>query len=385
MTGPASDSIDPQYIKKRKRTALLIERAFVSLVNLGRRRAGPAVASKVRRVLVIRHNHLGDAVASSPFIAAVGQKWPAAQVDVLAGPANKDAFAWVEGVSRIHVRPASLWQRYRLYWSLRGQYDVVFQTLIDEHYFKRALAARFIAASGAAVGRKRGSPLERLFDCPVYMPTGSYVGKLMAMLTPFGPESVQDWVRAQPRHRIMLPPQAHDDAARLLDAAGLASCSYIVLNISARLSFRELGVEQAAHLVSIYAGRGLPVVLLHGPDDRDRARQVAELAPQAIRLPATTLAAAMAVAQRARLYLGADTGTAHFAAAGGVPCVVLFAARARPEAWSPYGVPFASIQANAGEPVSRIDPAVVIEHADRLLAGERLCRIVHSSPGNYPL
>lgn len=385
MTGSTSDGVDPQYIKKRRRLALAVERAFIALVNLGRSPSDtPPEASAVRRILVIRHNHLGDAVASSPFIAAIRQKWPAAEVEVLAGPANKDAFAWVDGISAIHVRPRRLLERYQLYGSLRNRYDLVFQTLIDEHYFKRALAARCIAGRGIAVGRKRGSPLERLFDRAIYMPSGSYVGKLMALLTPFGRESVADWIRAQPRHCITLPSAAHDRAHRVLQDAGIAERSYVVLNISARMAFRELGVEQAVRLAEACTAEGLPVVLLHGPHDRQRAEQVAARAPQAVVPPAMELAPAMALAQHARLYLGADTGTAHFAAAGGVPCVVLFADRAKPEAWSPYGVPFASIQANLGQPVSEIDPAVVVEHLNRLLSGETLHRIVRTTPKHYP-
>jgi len=44
-----------------------------------------------------------------------------------------------------------------------------------------------------------------------------------------------------------------------------------------------------------------------------------------------------AVLARARLFLGHDSGPMHLAAAGGTPCVVVFAARSRPRVWFPWG------------------------------------------------
>ena len=44
-----------------------------------------------------------------------------------------------------------------------------------------------------------------------------------------------------------------------------------------------------------------------------------------------------AVVHHARLFLGADSGPMHLAAAGGVPCVIPFAALDLPGRWFPVG------------------------------------------------
>ncbi|MEO6829883.1 MAG: glycosyltransferase family 9 protein [Acidobacteriaceae bacterium] len=44
-----------------------------------------------------------------------------------------------------------------------------------------------------------------------------------------------------------------------------------------------------------------------------------------------------AVLGRARIFLGHDSGPMHLAAAAGIPCVAVFAARSRPRIWFPWG------------------------------------------------
>jgi len=379
--------IDRQYIKRRKRWVLLVERTFVFLMNAGRSwfghcRAAPD-SSMVRSVLIIRHNQLGDAVASSPFIEAARNVWPNASVHVLASRSNAEAFSWVDGVDKVIVRPHALGARWMLYWRLRGRYDIVFQTLIDEHYLSRTLATRCIAGQGVCVGRKRGSPLEQLFDYSVYMPQGGYVGKLMAMLEPFCELSFLELIQRHPVHRLTLPGAAVKAVLSKLRFEGIEPRSYIALNISARVEFRKLGVDQAARLANFYISQGVPVVLLFAPDDEARARAISQQAPGVLAPKCASLAEAMAVAQHARLYLGADTGTAHFAAAGLTPCVVLSSFRARADNWSPYGVPFVSVQANPDQEVADIDDAVVLEYAGRILAGEPSSRIVKATPQRF--
>lgn len=375
---------DQQYLKRRSKTSLVFERGFVSLLNIGRVQ-GKVCPRQVRSVLVIRHNQLGDAVAASPFIDAIRTLWPQARVEVIASTANAEAFSWVHGVDAVHVRPSGWLRQMRFYFRLRNQHQVVFQTLFDEHYVKRILAARVIAGSAVLVGRKRGSPIEDLLDRSVFLPSGGYVGKLMALLTPFSELSHLELLTRHPRHCLTLPAASVDAALVKLQAAGVTPRTYIALNISARVDFRALGTDQAARLANVYVQRGVPVVLLYAPTDQVRANAIKAMVPDIVQLEGLSLSQAMAVAQNARLYLGADTGTAHFAAAGCIPCVVLFAFQARADVWSPYGVPFVSIQSNPDQPVSSLDQDLIVEYADRVLAGEKLLRVVKPAPIGFSL
>lgn len=376
--------LDRLYIKKRKKLSLLIERGFVWAMNLGRKRVLPA-ADDVRSILVIRHNQLGDAVAASPFIEAIRGMWPHARVEVIASPANAEAFSWVHGVDQVHVHPKGIGRRLRFYWAHRNRHDIVFQTLLDEHYLKRTLSARIMAGTAVLAGRKRGSPLEELFDRSVFLPVGGYVLKLMSLLQAFDGPSPQELLVRHPCHRMTLPDGMVKAALAKLQAVGVRPHTYIALNISARIGPREVATEQAAKLAEVYVSRGIPVVLLNAPNDQGRASEIQKAVPGVVLPGCSSLGEAMAVAQHARLYLGADTGTAHFAAAGRTPCVVLFSFQARADVWSPYGVPFVSIQANPDQPVGDLDHDLVVEYTDRMLSGEMLMRIVKSTPKGFSL
>ena len=73
------------------------------------------------------------------------------------------------------------------------------------------------------------------------------------------------------------------------------------------------------------ASRGIDGVLRWGPGERGRAEGIASLAHgAAVVAPPTPPAATARLAARAALFVGADTGPTHLAAAAGTPTVALF-------------------------------------------------------------
>jgi ADP-heptose:LPS heptosyltransferase len=84
------------------------------------------------------------------------------------------------------------------------------------------------------------------------------------------------------------------------------------------------------------------VVLVEGPDEAGVTAEIASTAP-VITLNGP-LAQAAALLERARLYVGSDSGLAHLAAAVGTPAVTLFAP-ADPDRVSPFGYRHLVVQA----------------------------------------
>lgn len=382
-TAADAAAVDATFLKRKSAAKRGLERIASWL---GRRLLGNASqrSAEVRpaSILVIRHNHLGDAVVASTFIAALRERFPQAAIDVLASPYNSAVFGWVPGIRAVHVRPEGRRQRWKLYRRLRrARYGIVFQTLFNEGYFRRTLAARFIAGRGDCVGHARGTPLQAMFDHAVYLPPGPYVGKLLALLLPYSRRSVAEWLAHHPAHRLQLPPEAHADAARQLRLAGVPDqAGYVVLNLSARDPARGLGMAQAVQIAAGMTRAGCLVVAMASPEQRSRLLEIQASVPS-VCIPAFGgLAAAMACVQGADLYMGPDTGSVHFAASAGTPCVVLFSNLARPDCWSPFGTRYVSIQAHAGDAVERIPAAMVCEYALRLKAGEVRAMILRPAP-----
>ena len=370
--------MDSRYLKPGRPIKNTLERLLVvwplNLIRWLLHRCSPSLPIKPGRVLIIRHNQLGDAVASSALVQALREHFPTAAIDVLASAYNREVFTWIPGLNQVIVRPTGFIRRFRLLLQLRGRYDLVFQTLFEEHYLQRTVAARLVAWRGVLIGHARQTPLQSLMDHAVYLPSGLYPVKLLALLQPLGAPSPTHLAARFPRHSLSLPAAAQDVARQKLAAMNLMPGEFIALNISARLAERSLGDIQAGDIARAILAAGRQVLVVAAPGQEDRVDAVLRAAPGSASLAFGSFPEAMAAVGLAALHVGPDTGTVHFAAAAGVPCVVVFSARASPDVWSPYGVPFVSLQAQAGQQVSDIAAAKILQAVAQLDSQTNRCR-----------
>ena len=88
---------------------------------------------------------------------------------------------------------------------------------------------------------------------------------------------------------------------------------------------KEWAPAETAAFCRALASHGIDAVLRWGPGERERAEGIASLADgAAVVAPPTPPAASARLAARAALFVGADTGPTHLAAAAGTPTVALF-------------------------------------------------------------
>ncbi|HET9132165.1 MAG TPA: glycosyltransferase family 9 protein, partial [Terriglobia bacterium] len=69
---------------------------------------------------------------------------------------------------------------------------------------------------------------------------------------------------------------------------------------------------------------GLPVAVTWGPGEEEMVRTIVRTAGNGIQQVATNLEELVALCEKARLFVGGDTGPMHFAAAAGTPIVAIF-------------------------------------------------------------
>jgi ADP-heptose:LPS heptosyltransferase len=94
--------------------------------------------------------------------------------------------------------------------------------------------------------------------------------------------------------------------------------------------------EYFGQLARLLVARGLTPVVVG--TEADLAATIRAACPQAVDLTGRTqLADLFAVAARARLAIGNDTGPMHIAAAAGCPCIVLFSGDSDPALTAPRG------------------------------------------------
>lgn len=378
---------EAHFLKRRRPVKWWLETLFTGPLQLWRIVHPPVAPApdRVERILIVRHNQLGDAVVAGVLVEALRVLYPVARIEVLASVYNHVVFRWIPGVDAVHVRPRKFLDRLALVFQLRNRYQLVFQTLFDENYLHRASESRLIAGRGFLIGRARNTPLQRLFDRAVTLPVGSTPGKLLSLLAPLGAADTAMLTQRHAHLRLNLPADVVERVRVQLEAQGLAQRRFVVLNISARELRRQLEDEQAIGIARALIQAGHRVLLSGAPSDAARMDAIGRAVPALNRIDFATLTEAMAALSLSGLYVGPDTGSAHFAAAFGLACVVVFSPHARPDIWSPYGVPFISIQANEGMPVASVPATIVVDSALRLLAGDRVCEIKRPAPPFFPL
>lgn len=115
----------------------------------------------------------------------------------------------------------------------------------------------------------------------------------------------------------------------------------ITIAPGAKISEKDWGIERWHHCLRDLSARfpDLALLLIGGPDDRSRARdlQVSWPRPKLDLTGELSPRQSAAVMRRAHVFLGGDGGPMHLAAAAGVRCVALFGAYNRPNEWHPLG------------------------------------------------
>src|SRR4051812_49030358 len=90
--------------------------------------------SAPRRILVVQLDHLGDAVLTSPLLALLRASYPAAQVDVLASPSNREVFEADPHVDRVRLATRTWFERRRGSWALGTAVWTLGRSLRDGRY-----------------------------------------------------------------------------------------------------------------------------------------------------------------------------------------------------------------------------------------------------------
>jgi heptosyltransferase-2 len=203
-------------------------------------------------------------------------------------------------------------QRYALGRSLRGRYA-------DAYVLPGSFISALIPVF-ARIPRRHGYLRELrvlLINRVTRMPAGAKRRTAAAYLRLTGEE------HAKPRPQLVVDP---DNQARLLERFGLERGAFAVFVPGAAAGpAKRWPAESFGQLARMLAARGMPVVVLGGPDDRGGNAAIAAAAPGAINLAGgTSLSEAIDLIAAARVAISNDTGPMHTAAAVGVPTIGIY-------------------------------------------------------------
>jgi lipopolysaccharide heptosyltransferase II len=288
--------------------------------------------------LLVRLREIGDVVFTTPAVQALRRHFPGAHISYVVEPAAAPIVQRNPHLDDVIVAPRRRGLRgllgdLALARRLRAaRYDLA----IDFHGGPRASLLTWLSAARERVGYTivgRSWMYTRRVGRPRALRPRHSVENQWDLLTPIG---------IGPPDRSMFPVEMPlDDAARQRIDARLAAAGVggnevaIVVHVSAGNPFRRWPIGHFVALVTALAQRDARrrIIITSGPSEHDAADRViaearAQLEPAAAERVLScgefSLAELRALAERAALYIGGDSGPLHVAATTRVPIVGLY-------------------------------------------------------------
>lgn len=311
-----------------------------------------------RRIHLYRpQNQLGDLLLNVPAIRAIRLRYPEAHITLIVGPQNAPAVqgqAWADEIRVLSGRGAWAAFREALRVEPRPDLSVYFTTV------SYSVTGALLSARGG--GRERVG-----FDPSRY---GKRDWARLTSVVPYPSGALHQsevclaLARAAGAGGPPSPPHYVPDPALLSRApSGVA-----YLHPGAGKLKNRWPVERFAEVAAAFAGRGLDVQVLEGPQDAGTSealsRRLGRSLPVVRGEPVPMLAARFA---RATLYVGNDTGPLHLAGAVGCPTVGVYG-WTDPREWRPVGSRVRAVRAEDAT-LESVGVESVLEAAFAMLEG----------------
>jgi ADP-heptose:LPS heptosyltransferase len=297
------------------------------------------------RILLVRLREIGDVIFTTPAVRAIRDRFSNAHIAYIVEPAAAPAVAGNPNLNDVIVAPrqslladAALGRRLR---------KTAFDVAIDFHGGPRASLLTWLSGAPERIGYDvsgRGWMYTRRIARSRELRARHSVVNQWDLLEPLGigaPDPAAEPVE------MAIDRAAGESVERRLAAAGIRpGDELIVVHVSAGNPFRRWPQGHFASLAASLASNGerRRIVFTSGPSERDAEASVTEQARRLLAADAQerivacglfSLAELRALAERAVLYIGGDSGPLHVAATSRVPIVGLYGPTlpARSEPW----------------------------------------------------
>lgn len=295
-------------------------------------------------ILLVQLDHLGDAILTTAVLPALRREFPQARIEVLASPISAEVFRNREEIDCVWVCPRYrysrghgwLWPAAVLYWGLklRGRFD----TAIDIRGELPLALLLWLTGATRRLGWNAGGGGFLLTESPIYTPHRPEVDSRWAMFRLLG---IEPQMKAESLPRWRPTGESLGAMSGRLEGIRVFGQPIYMFHLGSGMESKRWPARYWGELVRRLAERGpSTVILVGGEDDRPLARQVL----QAVNGPGvtdwtgrTSVTELVALAEFADVFVGADSGPAHLAAAVGVATLVLFSGTNHAPQWQPRG------------------------------------------------
>lgn len=342
----------------------------------------PIDLAKIRRVLILRYDAIGDMVVTTPFWRILKQQAPHITIGVACSLRNRAVLQADPDVDEVY--DFSVADTKHILRSLKTTRNKNWDVCIQTVYLKKtkgAIVSR-LAAPGSATATLVYDKVERykkLFsivaESPHYKSDGTRIHMVDHLKVQF--ETVFDYV---PSYEEWHPSLVIDSTKRVAVERRLAdlhrtlgTSRVVLLNTEAQTPYKEWGYANTLGLAKEMESKypDCVLVLLASPNTSASLTeflQSIERPPRMVYFPTSDIQEVMALVRNSDLIISPDTSIIHIATAEHKHTIAVFL---KPNEWVPYHVPYRVVSPTAEGPVSTVEVHRVFEAMGELLPSNR--------------
>lgn len=293
----------------------------------------PIDHASVKKILVVRLRSIGDTVLATPSLIALRRHFPQAEIDILLEDWVASVLDGFKGINVITTGRSGA-ERLRTALKLRRRgYDLAF------NLHGGTTATMFVAASGARhrvgyANYQYSFLYNHLLSSSADLWGRDKTHSAEQQLALLGSIGVP--VADRPKSRLAVSDTAKASIDARLSQLSTLNSPVALLHPAAAFATKQWPFENFARVAEHLAEKGIASVAIASKNEN----AVLDELKRASRVPITTfddltLPEVTALAARARVFVGNDSGIAHIAAAVNTPSVVIFGSSNRAH-WYPW-------------------------------------------------
>lgn len=334
----------------------------------------PLNPDKIQKILIVRHDRLGDMVVTTPVFQLLRERLPQAEIHVLCSPRNIGLLAEDGRITSRLQYDGSFRSLFSLIRGIRRKkFDAMF-CLVFHKMTGMGIFANLIG--GVAIPKitiehdTRGSYYGLWFNAQVALARDrETMAELQCRLVcaTFGWEYQSSLVQYHIQHS-----PAHETFAETLwKTYNLDNQDVLFYNLSAGKTFCQWSESRNEEFLALFHKR-FPeyfVLINAAPAERKQAEQLHIRFPDFVRLiPATAdILNVCAVIRRTTLAFTPDTSFVHITSAYKKPVFILYSRFAYSVEWHPFLSPFQSAISEEATPVESLLPQTVMQKFEKFL------------------
>lgn len=363
-----------QFLKRMESYNRIFLYSILKLILRTPQITPPVDITKIKKILILRYDAIGDMIVTLPAISILKNKIPDCEIHVLASKRNYQIIENDNRISKIFIHSGIPHRVFGEFLHLRKEkYDLVLSFVFSKTTFS-GIISNLTGRKSIKVNPREENrshlysaffniqvPISELRDQVTMVEILSNIVCKIFVLK-FDPAFLEN--------KIYIDKNKYDNTDDFFNL--YTDYFKIFYNISSGNEFRRLSFEQNRTVIEQILNRNPKylVLLVFTPDDKETAKLLAdEFEERVVLMPDTkSICDLVAASPRADVFITPDTSVVHIAAAANKPVLVLYSKLASfIREWMPYNVPFIAVITKDREPLDTLATEEIMNGFDKLI------------------